>query len=441
MIQSARGHTRRITRLATGSLLVLWTGVTAALFLGTGRPLPRSFQSWESLGCVPKWLHDSYRPGDTIPRFFLFSECGKYYATEIPEKPDSFGRRVDIQIHDIFTKSVVCLLRQVENLPQAIQILPDSKNVVVATQSTDVYEWPSGKWLRRFPQDEQHEPALEFDRSGRRFIRPDGQAAKTLTLAVPTWPGNLNFPLVVGVDRTLDVYFDSTDRPKALVLTSGFVARWDIKTQRPDWESSSSDYEATKSARAAHEPDPDQEATAFPHENIFVAYHHKYGICVRSLEDGSVLGIHKLSGDAKPVKYSDDGRHVLGLSRRERGWFTALRQISPQFQKWAEESEFCTGRYAITADASVLDIQSGKNYPGLTIADFATLAAFQEETQTLLTAADDGLYEWDLPPRWRWFTPWAWPALAGWIMVAFAWWRLGKTRNVPSGQNPQVVAS
>src|SRR4051812_22928841 len=103
MIAPSRQSLRRMTRVAAGLLLMLWTGVTAALFLGTGRPLPRSFRSWESMGCVPKWLHDYYPSRDNTPRFFLFSECGNYYATVLPEKADSLGRLVDIQIHDVST--------------------------------------------------------------------------------------------------------------------------------------------------------------------------------------------------------------------------------------------------------------------------------------------------------------------------------------------------
>ncbi len=46
-----------------------------------------------------------------------------------------------------------------------------------------------------------------------------------------------------------------------------------------------------------------------------------------------------------------------------------------------------------------------------------------------MTIHDDGLYEWDLPLRMRWFTPWAWAALAA-LLALGSFLMRGRVRRV-----------
>ena len=51
-----------------------------------------------------------------------------------------------------------------------------------------------------------------------------------------------------------------------------------------------------------------------------------------------------------------------------------------------------------------------------------SFACFRECDACLTTFDDEGVYDWDLPPRQRWFTPWAWPALAATLTLIWYLW-------------------
>ena len=82
--------------------------------------------------------------------------------------------------------------------------------------------------------------------------------------------------------------------------------------------------------------------------------------------------------------------------------------------KYFEEVAWLTRKVPFLGDSiawTVMDVQIGKTWPELKTGDLGS-ACFQSDNSHIITFGHYGAYEWDLPPRQRWFTPWVWASLA-----------------------------
>ena len=92
---------------------------------------------------------------------------------------------------------------------------------------------------------------------------------------------------------------------------------------------------------------------------------------------------------------------------RKDGWLSELRDLL------ALQYSFLRSRTSFI----VQDVETEKTW---SINCGADGACFRVSDACLTTLQVEGAYDWDLPPRQRWFTPWAWPSLA--ITLALTWY-------------------
>jgi len=67
-----------------------------------------------------------------------------------------------------------------------------------------------------------------------------------------------------------------------------------------------------------------------------------------------------------------------------------------------------TGRYPNEHRLALLELRSGQTWLEL-LGDHR--CAFTDDGARLISFTEGGRYEYDVPPRWQYFTPWAWVAL------------------------------
>ncbi len=98
---------------------------------------------------------------------------------------------------------------------------------------------------------------------------------------------------------------------------------------------------------------------------------------------------------------------------------------------WLTEMEWTVPALAETESWKLVDLRSDVSETVLFStgtrflqAGIKQTAGFSPDGTCLTTVHDDGLYDWDLPPRMRWFTPWAWAALAATLAWGWVLWRL-----------------
>src|SRR5258708_36784917 len=109
MTKSQTSRARRLALWAVCILLVPVSMAAVVLFTTTGRPIPRTFRSWEELGCKPLWRVDSDSIDDPTPRFVL-SECGSCFAKMTLHAGKRDERKVDVTIHEFSSGAMLCAL-------------------------------------------------------------------------------------------------------------------------------------------------------------------------------------------------------------------------------------------------------------------------------------------------------------------------------------------
>ena len=75
---------------------------------------------------------------------------------------------------------------------------------------------------------------------------------------------------------------------------------------------------------------------------------------------------------------------------------------------------------------ALLDLHTGKSWRHIVGGE---RTAFSDDNTRLISFTDEGRYEYDVPPRWQYFTPWAWAALGAWLSLAAIWWRLRRQQR------------
>ena len=133
--------------------------------------------------------------------------------------------------------------------------------------------------------------------------------------------------------------------------------------------------------------------------------------------------------------HSPDGRFFLFSNDRE-GFFS--RWVNPGKYPWlAEKMNALQSAIPVLGQSvtwTLLDLQSDgqgmvlqTTRPPNLEARKRLAASFHQDGSTLTIIGDDGLYDWDLPLKTHWFTPWAWVALAGWL--GLGWLLFGRRRR------------
>ena len=79
--------------------------------------------------------------------------------------------------------------------------------------------------------------------------------------------------------------------------------------------------------------------------------------------------------------------------------------------------------FPIRSQYALLDVQTGVTWLGL-VGDREY--AFSDDGARLISYTNQGRFEYDLPPKWQYFTTWAWVSLASWIAMITIWWKMRK---------------
>ena len=133
------------------------------------------------------------------------------------------------------------------------------------------------------------------------------------------------------------------------------------------------------------------------------AYHDPCFLFIRSLETGRSLQNYSLPFQwVQPVRFSPDGRFLIVRYPLKHPLVRMAQGLHKGTEKWLQ------ARFPVQQRLALMDVHSGEIWPGLM---GNGLCAFTDEGARLISFTNEGGYEWDVPPRWQYFTPWAWAAL------------------------------
>ena len=435
---------RRIGGAAGWLCFVLLGSVSIFLFTATGDPVPRAFCSWKELGCRPGREPEEM---EELPRFGGLSQCGRFFATfNRPESGTDLA--IDVVLRNRSDLSLLCEIKAVPPLPLGASASVSEDEKLVALTDHPIRHAIGGRLIRSGRQvDFPTLPELnrvEFLANSQSFAYVSGTSAGLVDLLHPSKNRELHLE---GLRDPQVAFFDADADPYALILKSAgrrnsprVLELWSIATGQRIWQIEGI-AEYLKPVAAS----PFVLAVRMADNDGFVT--------LISIPDGKRLrDIHV----ARPEKYfpfphilpshSKDGRFFLYPTRRQSLISTWLPFQSSSWllkKAIALERTFRASRDAISW--TLVDLHSDK--PGTEL--FSTTAetfyqellqraSFHENGNGLTTINDDGLYEWDLPPRMRWFTPWAWVALATWLAMA---WLLMRGRLRRSQLRPALSPS
>ncbi len=464
MWSTATGMTVRLMRYAIrvaawlGSLFL--TGLTLFLFTQTSQTFPRAFRSWKEIGFEPD------RTGDithSTPRFLCMSRCGRYFCTV-----DFF--RASARIETDFTirhwpgGEPLCTLPKsyhpnsilvskdeqwiaLRNGDRILRFISGPRSRTFGGSTWQIYRKDGAKWSIA-------EQARTCDFS------PNGQSmmiATEHTVQVKSKEGRIIKEMEFDPSHVVaSVFFDANENPKAVIFEGNVATTpiggmriletdeamdqaidhhnetecWDITTEQRDW--------VIEGLRAKIIPSD-------PSRIVWMASVRNDPGSMRfySLVDARMLGSHQIWPEVRVMPaelncLSHNGEFFVFYHRRPgvlhyfegsgaiATWVNAknrwLEQMAPAL---AESVNLClldtqTGVISkIGKDQEEFKISWGRE---------ALNANFHENEPLLTTFDDDGAYEWDLPPRMRWFTPWAWAALAAWL--ALVWFLLPWSRSI-----------
>jgi hypothetical protein len=411
--------------------------------------LARRHVPWSELGFQGR-LEGRYKHelDKRTPIFACFSACGEYYAT-LAWPSNSGGPTEsdgpDVVIRDIEQNRSACIVKRPPDIPSVFRISPDGKSVEIEFGShlLRTYHWPTGDYKNlNLSSWELPAGAGEFDSTGNFLLVTGKWDCDILNNKTVSRERLLTFPRS-GDKYILVGYFDRQDRPKAIVQSGGFLELWDLSTQKYDWISKqaiSPTGEETGREKVSY---LDLDGLVSPDKTRFVMAHRGKGIAALSLVDGSVLAFHRHAESPYFPAFSPDGRFLCYVTHREHPLIQSARGLSKGLSDWFDKSNWPGHWFDPLTELTLLDLQSGIKWPGLPAPiPYSLESTFRKDEPILITIGEEGWQEWDLPPKWQWFTPWAWASSTLWLALAVTWRRLGRPmKPVTTGGTKASVGS
>jgi hypothetical protein len=418
-----RRRIRGAFRLCCRLLLIPLVTCTVLLFTTTGGSVPAAFWSWDDLGCVSAAVDWS----PSTERFLCMSQCGRFYMTEVLSE-DEQAAILHYVIYDWSNRKAILTLAPDAVLPYSLIVSKDRSLLAVGcypgfgTAGFYIFQSSTGHLDRSFAQNIQclqfspDGKSVVFSLDGKIHFESLGPRAQIKTL-------ELNKSR-----RVAGVFYDSTGSPKALVFQhddkSAGAELWDVLSGERGWRAENiqgiweSFFTSPQLFMAWRENDADQ------------AGHY-------SLENGRLHRTADLM-NMECQMMSADSRFLAFRSVRP----SILEMVVPASlgDKYYEQMDWLTRTFLVLREArrwSVMDVETGKTWPELKLGDSVS-ACFQADSSRIITFGSEGAYEWDLPPRQRWFTPWAWAALAATLLLGYCVWprRGEKTRDAGANLSP-----
>jgi WD40 repeat protein len=388
----AQPNRRLLQRLCTFSLyslLSLSVLATIYLFSFTGRPLPSNKQDASG---------NSLPPVGELSWCSCISNCGQFGFWEIGKLLDP--DRIDLNL-EMWRLGPP---QRIGGIPLASGIISAclSKNqrllLTLSSSTVDLWRLPSFELVRTyecpinstyrglaFSQNEKqilvfgYSQVLEFDADSDKLIE---------------------VKLIQPSDDVEAVFADPSETPKYVISRDQVIEIVDLRSDRIDCS-----LQLSASGRPLAAPwIGGLDACKVSHDGGFLVTGHANGmVLLWSLPDGAPLARFQLSGSASafPVGLSPDGRYLLVAQYARNRLVLAAERLSPELGAWLEH------RIEPESATTVIDLKKKIQWPGL---PFAQKVGFSADSKELLTIGKT-ITKWDLPPRWRPFSPWAWVAL------------------------------
>jgi hypothetical protein len=433
-------------RAAAWLAFVLLAGLTIFLFTATAGAVPARVHPWAEFGCLG--ILDA-RPGWTsIQIFGCLSRCGRFYATVEKEVGRDSTEQDAVQIHRYSDHSLVARIKECPCRPYSLSVNADESLIAIHADAN--YRGYPMNGRDSFLFDSRTGKPLQLAKEGmsRLEFSPDGQQIAYISenracfepIRDPAGRKVVN----PGPDNdALWAFFDELGNPNALILRCDgqsfghAIELVDARTFKVRWR-------LEKVYRYL-------EPYAFSPKVFAVRFMDDLNINICSMTDGKKLRTYprplsqpELTSE-EIQHHSPDGSFFL-VSMYYEGVFS--RFLSPEVYRWMPdwltELEWTVPAFAETESWRLIDLGTGSSESGLFScgtqflqAGIQQTAGFSADGLSLTTVQDNGLYDWDLPPRLRWFTPWAWVSLAAWLVLGWVlWlrkWRRARGRVVVSG--------
>lgn len=367
--------------------------------------------------------------------FCQVSDDGRVIAIGSPlsDTPQRKPSRFQIDFRDVQTWQVVATIQELQHRNQGtsrefgfFKNSQGNRIALVASDGLDFFSWPGctqiGKrllagWSPVFGLQ------VAFSRDTRVLF------CEILPSRIKLWDVELGTELASWpAGPSTIVYFDENDRPKAISFDApslnGEVL--DLLTaQKSCVLEKSGGFGSGEFALNTQ-----RNLIAIASRNISTNL-----LGVWSLNDGrSVRPINYTGGLPHALSFSPDGRFLVLKYRLFASEIRSRFAITARTGSWLEEKLYelflaVAGReepspewrlavFDLETEASWLDLDEGGSWKSTDLENMPI--AFTSDSKKMFVFAKEGRYEWDLPPKLRWFTPWAWVSLAAWLVIAWA---------------------
>jgi hypothetical protein len=387
---------------------------------------------WAEFGCQS--ILDTPSGTGALQIFACMSRCGRFYATREMKVTSDFIMQGDIQIHRCSDHFLIARIKDCPCPPYALSVNADESLIAIHADA-DYRGYPM-KGRDSFLFDSRTGKPLLLAKEGMSKLEfsPDGQQiayiSENRACFEPIHDRSARKVVNPGLDNdALWAFFDELGNPIALILrcdgqSSGHAIELvDVRTLKVRWR-------LEKVYRYL-------EPYAFSPNVFAVRFMDDLNINICSMSHGKKLRTYPRPllqpevASEEIQHHSPDGRFFL-VSMYYEGVFS--RFLSPEVYRWMPdrltELEWTVPALAETESWRLVDLGTGSSESGLFScgtqflqAGIQQTAGFSADGLSLTTVQEDGLYDWDLPPRMRWFTPWAWGSLMATLAMGWVLWK------------------
>jgi hypothetical protein len=402
-------------RLARWVAMGVWLFLGLAclwLFVASAGIVPERFTSWQNLGCGP-WgpKGDDFLRKTGLPPFVQLTDCGRAYVVRTDLQP-TFSNESILAFYDVWTDKK---LGEISLKTLSPKVLSSDRKVLMAEDWLDgllIRELASGKDLARIPASDGF-PQFHFNRAGNRALTRTESGGTVWNLESGEALSSFELP------RKRFSFAFCTASGKARCFTIGDdLEIWD--------EQNSTRLFILPGVSGGH---PDQMPFCLSPDSRKLAMATDGGILVWSVEDGALIRTLPIFG----WLLSNCGYNGSALTPHETNisFSNDSRWLAEQYH-WTDPIvakssalNFRLGGVIATCLpernlAALVYLDSGQTWSGMPAGHGV---AFSDDDSRMVTFGDEGRYEWSVPPRRQWCTPWAWVALAAWLIPCGIWWK------------------
>ena len=398
--------------------------LTIALFFATGRVVPESFVSWSELGCNA--LVETTENGVVVefgPRFVGLTDCGRAYivkslcdATKGPSSP------CKTTLYDVFTNEKLGDTEADDRFQQSV-LSRDRKHLLMDIREDGLVlrDLISGRDLAKTEHPDNYQQIALIKSGNLALIRSD---LGGLIWDMETGKQISSFHLP-RKKRSFG-YCDGAGHTKCLTVGER------VEIWNEDLDSREFVLDVTPSSADAFQFSPDFRRLSFVANGAVSVMSLETGQLIRRIPFANHLGTSVIQT-----------RTALKLCEARVVFSNRARWLTEEYYRWDPLIDWAYDIDSRLGDslslwlpvknlAMLIDLESNRTWRDMPAGKGV---AFSEDDSRLVTFGEDGKYEWTVPPRRQYFTPWAWAALAAWLGAITIWWKLRKRPSRGNRQN------